>query len=66
MNTRERRPEERLAGAPQGSNASGTTGDSDLSQRAEDLLAAGDQAIEQALSGDSSRFLSHQRQAGGQ
>ena len=66
MNTRERRPEERSAGAPQGSNATGTTGNPELQQRASDLLAASDRLIERALSGDSFRFLSQTRQSGGQ
>ena len=66
MNTRERRPEERLAGTPQGSNASGTAGGLEQQRRASELLAASNRVIERALSGDSLRFLSHARQSGGQ
>ena len=66
MNTRERRPEERPAGIPQGSNASGAAGGLERQQRASELLAASDRLIERALSGDSLRFLSHARQSGGQ
>ena len=66
MNTRERRPEERSAGAPQGSNAAAGTGTTELQERASELLAASDRLIERALSGDSSRFLSQTRQSGGQ
>ena len=66
MNTRERRPQERSAGAPQGSNATDGTATAELRQRASELLAESDRVIERALSGDSFRFLSQQRQSGGQ
>ena len=66
MNTRERRPEERSAGAPQGSNATDGPGTTELQERASELLAASDRLIERALSGDSFRFLSQTRQSGGQ
>ncbi len=66
MNTRERRPEERSAGAPQGSNATDGTETAELRERASELLAASDRLIERALSGDSLRFLSQTRQSGGQ
>jgi hypothetical protein len=39
---------------------------SEIHERAADLLEVADRAIERALSGDSARFLSQNRQAGGQ
>jgi hypothetical protein len=66
MNTRERRPEERSAGAPQGSNTGGGAGTRELQTQALDLLEASNRVIERALSTDSARFLSQHRQSGGQ
>ena len=66
MNTRKRRPEDRMARAPQGSNESDTTGAGELQDRASRLLAASDRLIERALSVDSFQFLSQTRQSGGQ
>ena len=66
MDTRQRRPEERSAPASPGSNAVGGTGGSGMRERASELLEVADRAIERALSGDSTRFLSQNRQAGGQ
>lgn len=59
-NDRERQPP-----PPGGSEPAG--GELDRLRRdAEDLLAAGDAAIERALSGNSQAFLQANRQAGGQ
>ena len=66
MDTRERRPEDRRARAPQGSNEDGAAGTGELQERASQLLAASDRLIERALSVDSFQFLSQTRQSGGQ
>ena len=66
MNTRERRPEDRVARGQQGSNDCNATGTGELSDRASRLLAASDRLIERALSVDSLQFLAQTRQAGGQ
>lgn len=66
MTTRERRPEERSAGDPQGPNSGGGTGTRELRARAQDLLEASNRVIQRALSTDSARFLAQQRQSGGQ
>jgi hypothetical protein len=63
MNTRERRPEERPVGS---APAAGGSGPGELQARASELLEAGDRAIARALSEDSARFLSQNRQSGGQ
>jgi hypothetical protein len=47
-------------------DAPGGDGLHDIQQRAQDLLDAGDEAINRALSGDSTRFLRANRQLGGQ
>jgi hypothetical protein len=58
-----RHEEERHAGA---GGAPGTPGQHSIGADAEPLLAAGDEAIERALSGDSTAFLRSHRQSGGQ
>ena len=66
MDTRQRRPEERRARIPQGSNEERATGAAEARERASQLLAASDRLIERALSVDSLQFLSQTRQSGGQ
>ena len=66
MNTRERRPEERPVGSVPAAGATGGSGSGELQARASELLEAGDRAIARALSEDSARFLSQNRQSGGQ
>lgn len=58
-----RHEEERHAGT---GGASGTPNQRSIGDDAESLLAAGDDAIERALSGDSTAFLRSHRQSGGQ
>ena len=66
MNTRERTPEERPVGSAPAAGATGGSGTGELQARASELLEAGDRAIARALSEDSARFLSQNRQSGGQ
>ncbi len=67
MDHRIRRSDEVLRSAP-GEAAEGTGGGNlpELRRQAEQLLSAGDEAIQRALSGDSERFLRANRQQGGQ
>jgi hypothetical protein len=66
MRFRERRNEEKARPADSGSAAPGGAGLDQLREETERLLAAGDAAIEHALSGDSEKFLAANRQRGGQ
>ena len=67
MDTRIRRRDEVLRGTPgEAAEASGSGGLPELRRQAEQLLSAGDEAIQRALSGDSERFLRANRQQGGQ
>ena len=63
---RERRPEE--THRPDGADPPPAGGGEldELRRAGEDLLAAGDEAIRRALSGDSEAFLRANRQQGGQ
>jgi hypothetical protein len=55
------------AGGDAGGAGGGPAGNlSAMQQHADQLLAAGDQAINQALSNDSEKFLTASRQQGGQ
>ena len=51
---------------PRGPGAGASTGAPELRERAERLLAAGDAAIERALSGDSTAYLRANQQMGGE
>lgn len=67
MNLRERLHQDEPGGgtpAPAPPPAGGQLGD--LHRAGDDLLAAGDEAIRRALSGDSEAFLRANRQKGGQ
>jgi hypothetical protein len=61
---RERNREEREA--PPAAEGGGPTGQGELRDEAERLLAAGGDLIERALSQDSTAFLAANRQEGGQ
>jgi hypothetical protein len=58
----EQSPEPPVPGSPGDANASGD----EQRRRAQHLLDLGDETISQALSQDSERFLSQNRQQGGQ
>ncbi len=60
------RPREPMSGDPPGTDPNGTGQLGELHRAGEDLLAAGDEAIRRALSGDSEAFLRANRQKGGQ
>jgi hypothetical protein len=64
MNVRERSANERKNDPPASGPPEGHLGE--LRKAGEDLLAAGDDAIRRALSGDSLAFLIANRQEGGQ
>jgi hypothetical protein len=67
MDTRERTSDARellQMNPPQGSPAGGQL--QELRQAGEELLAAADEAIRRALSGDSEAFIRSSRQQGGQ
>ncbi len=66
MDTRNRRNDEvlRATGEPLESSGGGRL--PEMRRQAEQLLSAGDEAIQRALSGDSERFLRANRQQGGQ
>ena len=64
MRTRTRGDEERQPSAAQYAEGGGQLGG--LRQRGDDLLDAADDAINRALTGDSTRFLVANRQQGGQ
>ena len=61
MDLRERHHEERVSASP-----TGGAGGQDLRASAERLLAQGADAIDRALSQDSTAFLAANRQVGGQ
>ena len=65
MEQRERRVD---PGAPRGDGSGAEPGGNleRLRRSAEDMLAAGDEAIRRALSADSEAFLTASRQSGGQ
>ena len=67
MNERER-IHEFAGGAPAGggTGSAGTGNLTRLSQEAQRFLAAGDEAVDRTLSGDSEAFLRAHRQEGGQ
>jgi hypothetical protein len=64
MDLRERRHDERASAAPAG--GAGAPGGQTLRANAERLLAEGADAIDRALSEDSTAFLAANRQVGGQ
>ncbi|MBK8060491.1 MAG: hypothetical protein IPK33_22150 [Gemmatimonadetes bacterium] len=65
MEERERRAE-RMGCGSNGADDSEGGGLSETRSSGQDFLAAGDEAIRRALSGDSARFLNANRQRGGQ
>ncbi len=64
MNTRERHPEERPEGT--GGNPGPGNNLEAIRRQGENLLAAGDAAIQRSLSRDSEGWLQHNEQQGGQ
>ena len=66
MQERERIPPPRMPGADGASAGSGAGNLDELRRAGEDLLAAGDEAIRRALSGNSEAFLRANRQQSGQ
>ncbi len=64
MRTRERSREQRER--PRGEGGPAEAGSGELRDMAERLLAAGDDAINRALSADSEAYLSATRQRGGE
>lgn len=69
MNTRLNQPIEREPGPGDGDHAGDDAGAGQLRQQrqaGEELLAAGDEIINRALSGNSQAFLAANRQQGGQ
>ena len=64
MQLRERQTQNEVR--PGGDEAAGQDGVATIAAQAQDLLDAGDAAIERGLSQDSGRFLGSIRQSGGQ